>query len=80
MIESNSITFLAAEDEEWNEEGGVEETKTGMDPGEDQTNEPGSEDEGKEKETTEDSGEANAEDNFEGIKIFFNLYDWSRGC
>lgn len=42
-----------------------------MDPGEDQTNDPGSEDEGKEKETTEDSGEANVEDNFKGMEFFF---------
>lgn len=72
MIESNCTSFVTAEDEEWNEEGGVEETKTSMDPGEDQTNEPGSEDEGKEKEIMDESGETNAEDNFAGMENFFN--------
>lgn len=71
VTESNIFIFLTAEDEEWNEEGGVEETKTSTDTREDQTNEPASEDEGKEKETTEDSGETNAEDNIEGTKFFF---------
>lgn len=65
--------FVTAEDEEWNEEGGIEETKTSMDPGEDQMNEPGSEDEGKEKEIMDESGETNTEDNFAGMENFFSL-------
>lgn len=44
-----------------------------MDAEEDQINEPGSEDEEKEKETTQDSGEANAEENCEGMEIFSDI-------
>lgn len=42
-----------------------------MDTGETQANEPDSDDEEKEKETEDDAGEANAEDNFEGIEKIF---------